>query len=423
LPTSLALRPDASTTPSFPTVDPTLDPRTFGPTGTYTPGAARLPTALLTQGHLLVADDGRLVELPPCAYPLPAPGHASADGIKIDGDLSDWPLGALIGIDQAGDGAGGKDYLDLRELYFASDATSYYLAARVTGTWPATSISGALQIQFSSLALPTDGTTDPTPTLAAEFGVYGSDLYQFTPNPGAKKLKPGTGPGELDFQLAASGQVIELRLPRSAIDPLLGSGPFVLNMETACDIGAPDCPHAPYRDGVGAHIVGLIDDYACLVPLPDPSGALTSFKMFVMRHQQGTDPQKAEQEYRAMIAAAPTDEFVGQPMTPSPSLRSWIWTPPGYIPAARASICTTSPRAASVTTSGRISSTSRPTSTSTGSTAWTTTCRTTTGCMKAIANGWPAKPSPAITALASPSSSWRPICSNLWTASGTTGWS
>jgi hypothetical protein len=259
------LRPDAAKTATAPAVA-SLDPRTFVAGEAYVPGAG-IPARVPLAGQVAVPSDGKGVLPAACAHPIAAPGLTATTGLTVDGALADWPVGAVVGIDRAGDAA--TSDLDLREAYFAQDATNIYLAARVEGSWG----TGDLTLDFSGLVVAAAASQTPYSNSSLALVIRGSQLYR-----GFAPVAQGTGVGQVDYTLAVAGGGIELRLPRSYVEGQVGTV-YGLRMRTA-------------SDEIGAHIVGMTDDYACLV----------QGKMTVLRRGPGVTAGAAEVAYRAFIA-------------------------------------------------------------------------------------------------------------------------
>jgi hypothetical protein len=297
-PTFTDFRPDATTTYSIPTNFLNVDPRNFSPSGNFQSGASSL-TINFTESNILVPHDGWMREHPQCQFPIRAPGHETVN-VTVDGTVSEWPVGSIIAIDRAGDGANGLSTADVRTVRWASNNDHYFITFEMAANWPTNAF---LRIDFSKLVLPSDTTTSPNTSSSQGDRLWtlinNNQLRIYDDNVTSYVLQtPGVGVGQLDFALATSGTVIELKLPRSAIDPLMDGQPFVITMNT-------EFSGNPKVDQVGTHIVGLTDDYACLVPLPNSSGVLDAYKMVVMRRAPNVSASDAENVYRSMVAAMP----------------------------------------------------------------------------------------------------------------------
>ena len=79
---------EAKTTQNIPVADE-IDPRSFVPSGNWLTGTG-VKEIDLSSGKIISNDDGRDHDFPACAHPIPAPGLLPAEGIVIDGSLSDW---------------------------------------------------------------------------------------------------------------------------------------------------------------------------------------------------------------------------------------------------------------------------------------------------------------------------------------------
>jgi hypothetical protein len=291
-------RSDAKITYSLPTTFLSIDPRSFVPTGNYQQGSTSLVLDF-SKSNILVPHDGWMREHSQCKYPIRAPGHENFT-VSVDGNANEWPLGSIIAIDRAGDGANGSSTADVRTVRWTSNSNHYFITFEMAANWPNNAL---IRLDFAKLLLPADNTTSPnTSTNQADrlWTLIGNNrLYIYDDSITTySQQTSGSGVGQLDFALATSGNTVELKLPRTAIDPLMDGQPFVVTMNTEFS-GNPDI------DNVGTHIVGLTDDYACLVPLPNSNGAMDSYKMVVMRRTPGVSASDAENVYRAMIAAMP----------------------------------------------------------------------------------------------------------------------
>lgn len=293
-PPHMDLRPDAIPTYALPTNFQDIDPRTFTPSGTFVTGGG-IPALDFTKSNILVPSDGWMREHAACKYPIRAPGK-DAVSVTVDGSVGEWPASSIVVVDRAGDGAMGASSRDLRSMRWAKDATYYYMAFETEANAVADTL---IRLNFSKLRLPTDNTIDPNIYYVAGdrllTTIAFNALYVYDESTYVAQT-PGTGVGQLDYALATSGKIVELKIPRSIIDPLMDGEPFAVTVAAE---------FTGKSDKLGGHLVGLTDDYACLVPLPDPAGNLNTYKMVVMRRATGVSASDAEIVYRAMIAAMP----------------------------------------------------------------------------------------------------------------------
>ena len=271
-----------------------LDPRGFIPSGQWLTGGG-IKTLNLDASKIITNDDGRDHDFPACENPIPAPGQASPDNIVIDGNTNDWTVASIVSIDKSGD-SGEQKNLDLRSIYWSANTESYYIAIELDSDWSTNdSQLTYLNIFFNSFSLPTNESTIPIASFSYGFAVIEDSLYlledeMFTP------LTKGNEANQFDFDFAISGNNIEIRLGRHHLSSLENQ-PFSVDIFTSDEFGQVD--------RAGPHIVGLIDDYACLVPTPAPDGALSSYKMLVMRRSPSVNQGIAELSYRAMVTALP----------------------------------------------------------------------------------------------------------------------
>jgi hypothetical protein len=291
-------RPDAGTTYSLPTQFSSVDPRNYVPSGTFQQGRGKIDLSF-SDSNILVPSDGWMREHAACATPIAAPGHAAVN-VTVDASLGEWPASSIIAIDRAGDGAAGSATRDVVAVRWAQSATYYHMAFEMAGNWPSDSF---IRIDISKLLIPADDTTTPNVGYAAADRLWtlvqNNQLYVYDDNVSNYVAKtPGTGMGQVDYAIATSGKFVEIKLPRSLIDPLMDGQPFAVQMNT--EFGSD-----PIRDYVGTHLVGLTDDYACLVPIPNETGVFDSHKMVVMRRAAGVSASDAENVYRSLIAAMP----------------------------------------------------------------------------------------------------------------------
>ncbi len=300
-PGSKDLRPDAPSTASFPTLR-AIDPRTHTPSGTYTPDGGKLNRNIFS-GQIAVPSDGRSHVLPECEHPFAAPGNSPTTGLTIDGNLSEWPVASVIAVDKSGDG--GNSPADLREVYFAKDGSSAFFGAKVQGTVSNVGTSAQrLLFIFSSLAVPADNTTYPEATTRLILEAWGPVLKFY--NGTSYVTYPGSG---TVYNLAVSGSSVELRIDLSVIEGLMSGGPYVVDVSGYGVTGAG----AWVMDRTGNHFVGLVDDYACIVDMPNADRTITTSKMFVMRRSASTvSAGVAETSYRSMIHGSRASEYVAK---------------------------------------------------------------------------------------------------------------
>lgn len=294
------LRPEAEKIAAAPSDNATLNPRTFVASGTYAAGAG-IPARAVLGGQIGVVSDGKQHNHTACENPLATPGSTATTGLTIDGVLTEWPVGAVIGVDRAG--AMDLTDVDLTQLYFAKDTTDLYLAAKVAGNWD-TVYTGEkeLVLEFRQLVMPVAGSGNPYATgTTVRYYVRGTGLQD---NGGAAVVQ-GTGMGETDYSLAISTTGIEFRIAKSVIEATTGSS-YVVNVYTR------DWSNGGDTDYVVNHLVGLTDAYACLLPMPPKSGSFDSTRMVVFRRAGTTSAAQAETVFRAFLAAAQAVDFVAE---------------------------------------------------------------------------------------------------------------
>ncbi len=297
------IRPDAPLLQNFP-IPQSIDPRGLLPSGSYQAGGGRLDP-LAYGGRIVVPSDGRAQSHPACLRAIPAPGKRDNASITVDGELAEWLPQDVIGIDRAGDGADKKGGLDVRELYFASQGSRSFVGVRLEDRWDESNTSDVVFISFRELLL--SQTTAAVPDVAGSallsFEVRGSKLYQNYQGQRTVVAQNGDAPG--DFGLVIKANVLELNFPNGVPAAMLTTG-----RDMVLDVSSQSAGNFPEVDSFGPHVMGLQDDYACLVPMPDAQGRLDHFKMMVMRRENDVDPGVAEVIYRAMIVAAPAVEYV-----------------------------------------------------------------------------------------------------------------
>lgn len=269
-----------------------LDPREFQPEGTWLANKG-LKDLKIDSAKVIANDDGRDHNFPECEYPIPAPGHAPMNTVRIDGEIGEWPINSIVSIDKSND-VGNLTDLDLRSVFWGADNNSYYLAIELYSNWKTNNDELAfLNINFNSLNMPQDQDSIPTASLQTGFAVIDNSLYLlegevFVP------VKRGSMPNEYDYELSISKNIVELRINRKhIINP--DKYPFAVDIFTSTS--------DRQIDRLGPHIVGLIDDYACLVPTPNQDNNLNSYKLLVMRREPKVDQNVAELSYRAMVNA------------------------------------------------------------------------------------------------------------------------
>lgn len=271
-----------------------LDPRTFIPTGSWDIGKG-IKELELNSTQIVSNDDGRDHNFPVCENPIPAPGHLSPSEIVIDGLINDWSVGSIVSIDKKDD-SNNFENLDLRSFFWASDDENFYIAIELYSDWIAENTEPAyMNIFFNSFILPEDQTTIPVASFSHGFAIINSGLYilddeAFIP------AKQGTEEGEYDYELELSGNIIEIRINRKHLSTL-NELPFAVDIFTSDSI--------KQIDRTGPHIVGLVDDYACLVAIPNSEKQLSAYKMLVMRRSPDVKQSIAELSYRAMLNALP----------------------------------------------------------------------------------------------------------------------
>lgn len=276
-----------------PTLDTTLDPRTYKATKPYAPGAGIMLDEL-EAGRIMVPRDGREFTLPPCEHPLPFSSKATLSP-SIDGDLSDWNGKGLVAIDRAGDGfsVDGVNY-DLREFYFAGDATHYYIGVTLVDPWPKDTGAVRLHVDFGAVTVPTDKSANVSVKRQLQFDLFGTTLRQVQ---GTKYVTPQPAG---DFLVAAKANTIEISLPKAQVDQALGTAQFYVQLWLWNGDSAQS-----RMETMAPNLVGFTDDYACLVTMPDQT-----VKLMPMRRLDMVAAGTAEVFYRALAAAAPTVEYV-----------------------------------------------------------------------------------------------------------------
>lgn len=297
------VRPDAPLQQNFPTLQ-SIDPRGLLPSGSYQAGGGKLDP-LAYSGRIVVPSDGRAQSHPACTRAITAPGKRDNASITVDGELAEWLPQDVIGIDRAGDGADKKGGLDVRELYFASHGSKSFIGVRLEDRWDESNTSDVVFISFRELLISqtTAAVPDVAGTALLSFEVRGSKLYQNYQGQRTVVAQNGDAPG--DFGLVIKANVLELNFPNGVPVAMLTTG-----RDIVLDVSSQSVGNFPEVDSFGPHVMGLQDDYACLVPMPDAQGRLDHFKLMVMRRENDVDPGVAEVIYRAMVAAAPAVEFV-----------------------------------------------------------------------------------------------------------------
>ena len=284
---------EAKTNQSIPEANE-LDPREFTPAGNWQIGAG-VSDLKLNSAKIVSNDDGRDHDFPACEHPIPAPGHLPPEAIKIDGAIDDWSVSSIVSIDKKGD-SNSLENLDLRSFFWSADDESYYIAIELYSDWKTDNQELAyLNIFFNSFTIPEDNSAIPIASFSRGFAIINGGLYVLDDevfNPAAQ----GKDQGEYDYEFAISGNIIELRINKKHILPQ-SETPFTIDVFTSDSV--------KQIDRMGPHIVGLVDDYACLVPIPNSDNQLTGYKMLVMRRSSEVDQSIAELSYRAMISSLP----------------------------------------------------------------------------------------------------------------------
>lgn len=285
-------RNDASATPKGPSLDSSLDPRSFSVTkdpktgrGVASPG--------LTANRIGVVYDGRQHAHPTCKNALPYQGGAELSP-TIDGALDDWGKKGLAAIDRAGDGvsANGVTY-DIREFYVAEDDQSLYWAARFEEAWPSETSPARLTFRVRSLGVPTSSNASVTSKKARNLALFGTTLTEAVDG-AYENLDSAV------YDIAVDGRTLEVRIDKGEIEGTISGDHYTVQPS----LWAGDTSSSK-RDVTGPYMAGLKADYACLVPTPDQS-----FKMVVMQRAAAVGAGKAELLYRAMAAAIPAVESV-----------------------------------------------------------------------------------------------------------------
>lgn len=293
------LRPDAAKTQTAPTLSTTLDPRTFVPSGSYSAGAG-VPSRGVMSGQIGVVSDGKQASHPICENAIATPGATATTGLTIDGTLTEWPVGAVTGIDKSGDMELGD--VDLTELYFAKDTSNIYLAAKVAENWDSVYTGQKeLVLEFRQLVMPTNGSGNPYTGTTVRYYIRGTGLV----DNGGSAVVQGTGMGETDYSLAVNGTGIEFRIARTVVETTTG-GTYVVNVYSR------DWSNGGDTDHVATHLVGLTDAYACLLPVPAASSVFDAFRMVVFRRAGTTSEAQAETVFRAYLAAVQAVDFVAK---------------------------------------------------------------------------------------------------------------
>lgn len=284
---------------ALPTLNLTLDPATFTvpDDGKYARGAGKIAPAF-PENRILAPYDGATFVTPACKFPVPFDSAPMSEGLlTIDGGLEDWDGKGLVGLDRAGDGFdSGGDTFDLREFHMAQDNQDFYLAFKFGAAWPLSTGNVRLAIYVRTLIVPDDQTSNPETYISRKFEIFDRDIYEFYGNNPVL-----VSPAE-NFEIAVNGDVMELRIDRSEFENYAGGNFFTIQPVLWNGVNGLQ---ASKFDRMAPNILGLTDDYACLVPMPD-----NSFKMFPMRRGPNVTAETAEVAYRAMIAAAPADEDV-----------------------------------------------------------------------------------------------------------------
>lgn len=286
-------RMTANLTATAPLLLTNVNPATFKVTKPFVSGHGRSNHAPMP-GRIFVPKYGLESSFPACETPIPFQSMATLTP-TIDGDLSDWGSVGLVSIDRAGDGfvSDTTDY-DLKEFYFAGNATHYFLGFKMAQPWPSDTLGVRLILSFYGVTIPQDDSTNVSSTFKRNLELFGTILKEYNGTTYLAVQPSGS------YQVAVNGASIEISIAKSAIDssisgPLFSIYPSLWNGNNA----------STKEDKMGPNIVGLVDDYACLVAMPDQS-----FKMIPMRRLSSIDAKVAEVQYRAMAQAAPTVETV-----------------------------------------------------------------------------------------------------------------
>jgi hypothetical protein len=274
---------------ALPSLDHAVDPRTSIQEPPDTTPV--LPAPLLKSGRIAVLASSDQLRFPACKYPVLSPVVPTLTPV-IDGDLGDWAQVTPVLVDRSGDGTADGDIVDFK---MATDAAYYYFAV----TFADGLASGVVKLDFYS--------EDPTqlePGLIQPKLSMGLWRAIFAPQTTPTDMLIGAAtasspPASFQAVAAASGQGVagvEFRLARADVDAAFGTGAWSIAPSLQETSGT-------LLDGIGAHLVGMQDDYACLVPLPSGRS-----KLFVFSRSADIDAEQAEVVYRAFIAAAPAVE-------------------------------------------------------------------------------------------------------------------
>lgn len=309
--TSLDLRLEDTTRVAQPTLDLDIDPRQFTVSGVYMPGLGQLTRDPLSFKIAVPAQSNKK-EHAPCPYPFKAPGQAAPSTITVDGKLSDWPKESVVIIDPSGDGF--PEDLDIREVYFARDDSNIFLGIQLQDSWLTTpSDSRSLEIYFEQK----NSNQNSTIKLTVDGLLLCGNEY---------RLQTTTGPAltcnlgqpmpwslaAVDYQLAIEGSSLELRISRNYIENHGVGSTYSIRLETPEVFIQSDPPRThSTADTTGSHLVGVVNDYACMVPLPNKDAVFDRSMLLVFHRAQDTiSAESAERQYRALIAAAQSVDFV-----------------------------------------------------------------------------------------------------------------
>ena len=284
----------ASTTEDIPNIDPDLDVRTFNPDSqVYEPGK-NIPSYDLNT-KILQADEGKGLELPACKYPLPTPGKGDGSTISVDGHLGEWPTHSVVAIDRAGDGPDDDSSYDIRYISWASTADSWFIGIELEASWKISeNPPGYLYIRVHSLDTPASTTDIPTANSDNTYAVISDSLYKLE-GTSFRPVTKGTSAGQTDYDLSVSGNIIELRIKKTHLSE--STKPISVDIRTTLD--------NQKSDSVGPYLIGLINDYACMISVNlSINGTSSSVqKMLIMQRTEGVEQDVAELSYRASVIA------------------------------------------------------------------------------------------------------------------------
>jgi hypothetical protein len=238
-----------------------------------------LKTPPPTPGRFHILPDGRQTALPACPFPVRGSKDLGELSPTIDGDLADWHGVPPLAVDREGDGvASGTASYDLVRVYAASDAEAYSFAFVLKDDYPVGDWSGSLGLNIFTRTPSSDATLLPDMPYVGRITIEDGQVRQIPPP---------------DALVASRGHVVELRVARSKIAPLVAGGPVLF--APFASLG----PVGPF-DEVGMISFGNIRDYLCLVPMPGKRWITMAF-----HRASDATAEQAEMTYRAAAAAAP----------------------------------------------------------------------------------------------------------------------